>query len=338
MVVLSYPEWGRLEISDQPIPQLAPREVLVKVAACGICGSELETFASKSPRRTPPLVMGHEFCGVIEKIGTEVSDVRAGQRVVCNALVPCGDCTRCQRGDTHLCKYRQIFGMHRMGAFAEYVNVPAHCLIPWPEDLAAESACLAEPLANGVHVVNLTQHLRATTVLVIGAGPIGLMCQQALQTMRGAEVIVADLSEDRLKVAQRLGAIRVINAGKEDLVELSKAMTDEEGVDLAVEAVGQPETKRESIEAIRAGGAAVWIGLHGDEMTFDSHDITLAERRVIGSYAAKLSELQIAVELMVDGKVDVSSWVQCFSLDNAVTAFERMLAAKGNDIKAVIVP
>jgi L-iditol 2-dehydrogenase len=112
--------------------------------------------------------MGHEFCGVREDTGA---------KVVSNSLVPCGECLRCRRGDTHLCGRRQIFGMHRLGAFAERVNVPARCLIPWPPNLPAEAACLAEPLANGVHIFNLIRSLAPRRVLVIGAGPIGLMCQ-----------------------------------------------------------------------------------------------------------------------------------------------------------------
>ncbi|MBS0664597.1 MAG: alcohol dehydrogenase catalytic domain-containing protein, partial [Verrucomicrobia bacterium] len=159
MRVLHYPEFDRLEIRDLDSTPPRPDEVRLRVVACGLCGSELESFKNHSPRRPPPLVMGHEFCGVIDAIGGEVRDWRPGAKVVSNSLVPCGHCVRCHRGDTHLCAERQIFGMHRPGAFAEYVNVPARCLIPWPEQLAAEAAALAEPLANGIHVVNLTRHL-----------------------------------------------------------------------------------------------------------------------------------------------------------------------------------
>ncbi|MCF7761751.1 MAG: alcohol dehydrogenase catalytic domain-containing protein, partial [Cephaloticoccus sp.] len=140
MRTLHYPAFEQLEIRD--IAEVAPRpdEVKLKVAACGICGSELESYKNKSPRRPPPLVMGHEFCGTIAEAGSEVKDWPVGARVVSNSLVPCGRCVRCERGDTHLCATRQIFGMHRPGAFAEYVNVPARCLIPWPENLPAEAA------------------------------------------------------------------------------------------------------------------------------------------------------------------------------------------------------
>ena len=169
VIALHYPAFDRLEITDVSPAPLQPDEVRLRVSACGLCGSELESFKHHSPRRPPPLVMGHEFCGVIAETGASVRDWQPGARVVSNSLVPCGRCVRCDRGDTHLCAHRQIFGMHRPGAFAEFVNVPARCLIPWPDGLPAEAAALAEPLANGIHVVNLTRHLPAATALVKAA-------------------------------------------------------------------------------------------------------------------------------------------------------------------------
>ena len=338
MRVLNYPEFDRLEVRDLDATPPRPDEVSVRVAACGLCGSELETFKNHSPRRQPPLVMGHEFCGVIAELGAEVRGWKKGARVVSNSLVPCGRCVRCERGDTHLCAQRQIFGMHRPGAFAEFVNVPARCLIPWPENLPAEAAALAEPLANGIHVVNLTRHLPAATALVLGAGPIGLFCQQALQVLRGSRVYVADLSPERLAIAKKLGAAGVINPREQDAAKVLLAATGGEGADLVVDAVGASVTKKTSLEALRPGGATVWIGLQENTVTVDSYNITLPEKQVLGTYAAKIEELSHALELMASGKVDALTWVQRFPLEDGVTAFNRMLAAKGADIKAVICP
>lgn len=338
MRTLHYPAFEQMEIRD--VDDVAPQadEVKIKVAACGICGSELESYKNKSPRRPPPLVMGHEFCGTIAERGADVSNWEVGAKIVSNSLVPCGSCVRCDRGDTHLCESRQIFGMHRPGAFAEFVNVPARCLIPWPENVSAEAASLAEPMANGVHVVHVSRHLNADIVLVMGAGPIGLFCQQAMQVLRGSKVYVADLSNERLEVAKKLGAVRVINPRDEDVVAVMKEATGGEGADLSVDAVGAEITKRTAVDAIRPGGGSVWIGLHEDEMTFNSYGLTLPEKQVFGSYAATIDELQHALNLMSEGKVDAESWVQRFSLEDGVEAFQRMLAAKGNDIKAVVCP
>ncbi|MCX6955130.1 MAG: alcohol dehydrogenase catalytic domain-containing protein [Verrucomicrobia bacterium] len=339
MRALLYPEFGRMEMADVPAPPSpAADEVTLRVAACGICGSELEAFKLRSPRRPPPLVLGHEFCGVVETCGSEVRDWAPGARVVCNALVPCLRCVRCARGDTHLCATRQIFGMNRPGAFAERVNAPARCLLPWPDTLTAEEACLAEPLGNGVHVARLTAHLRAEVVVIVGAGPIGLFCQQALQVLRGARTIVADLSDDRLAVAKRLGAMRVVNPRTGDLEAIVREETGGEGADLAVDAVGGAATKRSALEVVRPGGAAVWIGLHENPLTLDSFGVTLPEKQIFGSYAARLDDLRLALDWMSTGRVDARTWTTRFALADGTTAFDRALAARGTDLKCILTP
>lgn len=338
MKVLYYPAFDQLEIRDEPRPKPAVGEVLLRVAACGLCGSELETFKHHNPRRQPPLVMGHEFCGVVDSVGPGGEAALVGRRFVSNSVISCSRCVRCARGDTHLCQHRQIFGMHRPGAFAEYVRVPVEVLIPWPDELPAQAASLAEPLANGVHVVNLTRHLPVRSALVIGAGPIGLMCQQALQAMRGVSVMVCDLSEGRLEVARKLGAARVVCSRNGDVAAAAVEWTLGEGVDLVVDAAGSAATKRLSLAALRPGGAAVWIGLHGNAMEFDSYGVTLPEKQILGTYAAKIGELAEALELMKTGRVDVTSWTESIPLADAVPAFHRMLNPGDHDLKAVFVP
>ncbi|MES2697958.1 MAG: alcohol dehydrogenase catalytic domain-containing protein [Verrucomicrobiota bacterium] len=337
MRALLYPEFGRMEnaVVPQP-PGPGADEVTLAMAACGICGSELEGFKSRSPRRTPPLVMGHEFCGTVVAVGADVTGWARRARVVSNALVPCGRCVRCERGDSHLCAQRQIFGMNRQGAFAERVNVPARCLLPWPEQLSAAEACLAEPLGNGIHVARLTQHLPCAWALVIGAGPIGLFCQQALQVLRGARVVVADLSDERLAVARTLGAARTVNPRTEDVTTVMRELTAGEGADIAVDAVGGGATKRTALEAARPGGGVVWIGLHENAMTLDSFAVTLPEKKVFGTYAATVDDLRLALEWMAAGKVDAKSWTTRLPLAEAEQAFRRALAAQGTDIKLIV--
>jgi L-iditol 2-dehydrogenase len=344
MKALLYPAWDTLEVTEQPMPAVAEGEALLKVHAVGVCGSELEAFRHHNPRRTPPLIMGHEFCGEIVQIHPPPSNGGGqgwglGDRVVCNALVPCGVCVRCRRGDPHLCAQRQVFGMNRPGAFAEYVNVPLRALIPWPAGMPAEHAALAEPLGNGVHIVNLVKDLRPQTVLVIGAGPIGLLAQQAFQALLGATTYAADLSDERLAVAARVGAAQTFNPRSTDVVQAVRDLTAGEGVDVVVDAVGAGVTKKQAVQAARPGGAAVWIGLHENVVNdFATYDVTLPEKRVFGTYAAKLDEMQTALDLMATGKVDVTGWPEAFPLDRGEEAFRRMLAVQGKDIKAVIMP
>jgi L-iditol 2-dehydrogenase len=154
--------------------------------------------------------------------------------------------------------------MHRPGAYAEYVTVPTRRVVAWPEQLPAEIATLAEPLANGVHVVSLIRQLEPQQVFIIGAGPIGLMCQQVFQAMLSVEVIVSDLIPEHLEVATKLGAKHVVNAREEDLLNAVLDLTEGEGADVVVDAVGGRINKQQSLKTTRTGGATVWIGLHED--------------------------------------------------------------------------
>ncbi len=337
MNCLLYSDYETLTFTQQPLPAIEPGEVLLGVAAVGICGSELDSFRQKSPRRKPPLILGHEFCGRIEELGSAVTGFDRGQKVVSNALVPDEQSPESRRGNPHLSSGRQVFGMNRPGAFAEYVAVPASCLLPWPEDLPAEAACLAEPLANGVHVYNLVRHFSPATVLVIGAGPIGLFCLQVFR-LHGAHVLVSDPRRARTEIAKSLGAMVAIVPPDEQPIEVCRRHTGGEGVDLAIEAFGSGETKRLSLEALRPGGVAIWIGLHEDLMDLHSHRVTLPEKAIFGTYGARTAELGEALTLLHDKRVDVSSWIDAFPLQKGVDAFYRMLRGADRDVKAVLVP
>jgi len=174
--------------------------------------------------------------------------------------------------------------------------------------------------------------------LVIGAGPIGLFCQQAFQVLRGSRVWVSDLSAERRAVAARLGAERTLDPRQEDVAAAILAATGGDGADLTVDAVGAAITKTTALAAVRPGGASVWIGLTENRITFDSYGVTLPEKQVLGTYSAKLAELTVALELMSSGRIQTESWVQAFPLSAGADIFRRMVAAQGTDIKAVLCP
>lgn len=337
MKTLFYPEYQKLTITERPLPKFSDNEVLLKVLACGVCGSELESFKNQSPRRVPPLIMGHEFCGVIENVGKNITRFKKGDRVVSNSVVSCGDCKPCQRGKTNLCQNRQIFGMHREGAFGEFVNVPEDTLIVLPENVTPKAACMTEPLANGIHIVNLTKHLAPKKILVIGAGPIGLVTQQAFQALLGVEVFVADLRAERLEIAEKLGAFKTINVKDQDLVATIQHYTSNEGIDLVVDAVGTMQTNQQALQSVRPGGAIVLIGLYQNSQPFFTYDIILAEKQVIGTYAATHQEIKESLDLIASGAVDVTSWVHYYAIDDGVTAFNDMMTAQGDHVKSVMV-
>jgi threonine dehydrogenase-like Zn-dependent dehydrogenase len=338
MQALLYPSYGELEVRDVPEPRAGPGELLVRVGACGICGSELGSFAARSRRRVPPLVMGHEFAGTVAALGEGTTGVGVGDRVVVNSLVHCGACDLCRRGSTHLCRNRQVFGMDRPGAFAELVAVPARIVYPMPAAMTAVQGALVEPLANGIHVLSLAAGHPLQTVVILGAGPIGLMCLQAA-IQRGAErVAVSETHPGRREVALALGAAAVWDPRGGGLGGHVEGFTDGCGADLVIDAVGSAETKREAVTASRPGGEIVWIGLHGDEVTLSSFDLILAERRLTGSYGAGDGDIRTAIQWFSEGRARTDPWVETAPLSRGAEAFFAALRQEGSAVKVVLEP
>ena len=339
MKALVYSDWDRLEVRDVPRPSPKPGEVVVSVAAVGICGSELEGFVTRSPRRTPPLIMGHEFCGEIQEVGEGVSGYRSGDRVVVNSVISCGRCEVCRDGQTHLCPEREVFGMKRPGGFAELCAVPVSTLLPLPEKVSPLQGALVEPLANGVHALSLVARRFPETVLVIGAGTIGLMALQVAKAMGAFRLVAADTNERRLEVARSLGAEPVFNPARGDLVAAVREFTRGRGADVVVDAVGASATRRQAVAASRPGGEVIWIGLHEDVTEVSGFDVVLGERRISGSYAVTPRDLQAAIGLFAHGKIEIAPWVKPFPLAEGARVFRDLVTAPPEDyIKALLVP
>jgi len=338
MKALVYADWGVVEVRDVPDPKVFPGEVLIRVRACGICGSELEAFSFKKPRRTPPLILGHEFCGVIDAAGEETTGLQRGQRVVGSSVISCGHCHACLRGDRHLCAERQVPGMDRPGAMAELVAMPADHVFPCPDTLDPVTGALTEPLVNGIHMMNMAPGGRGISVAVIGAGAIGLMTLQAARYLRDARVIVSDLDEARLEVARELGADEVVNPAGGDVVEACVEFSGADGVDLCVDAVGTRDTKKQSVRMLRPGGSCFWIGLYHDEISLKSYSVTVPEKKIFGTYAGKREEFMQAIKALAEGFAKGGQWIKTFSLEEGVAAFRHALDPKEGCVKTTIVP
>jgi threonine dehydrogenase-like Zn-dependent dehydrogenase len=296
-----------LEI-DQPVAGAA--EVLVRVDAAGICGSELHGISDTSFRR-PPLVMGHEFSGT----------TLDGRRVVANPLLSCGDCDQCERGCEHLCRSRAILGIHRPGAFAEWIAVPERALHELPAAMSFETAALIEPLANGVHAVNLSNGEPDARIAIFGAGTIGLVALLAARR-RSDRVAVCDLSPERLAVAERLGAGTTTTALDGEF-------------DVVIDAVGAASTHRASIEHLRPGGTTVWIGLLSRDADIDAQALVRDEKHVVGSYCYTTADFAEAVALA--SEIDLG-WTTSFDLDDGVTIFNELMHGRHDVVKAVLRP
>ena len=304
-----------LEYLDVDEPRAQEGEVLVKVSAVGICGSELEGFASQSPFRKPPLVMGHEFSGIRMDTNTPV---------VVNPLIGCWKCDLCQRGMPNLCRNRQILGIHLDGAFAEYVSVPVancHDLAP---DVSPVSAAMIEPLANAIHALRLalTQIPDAARIGVVGAGMLGLAVAVVAKARGMGHIAVTDLSAERLKLADAAGADAV-----------GAALEGE--FDVIFDAVGTGDTRRISVESVRPGGVAVFVGLHSDVPGFDGRDIVRNEKHILGTFCYTDPDFAAAANLVDRVRPE---WFGVRPLSEGVEAFTELLTTVPSTVKTVLLP
>lgn len=339
MKAIYYPAWDQLELRDVPRPAPKPGEVVLKVAAAGICGSELHGFVTHAARRTPPTILGHEFCGQVAEVGSGVSGYHPGDWVAVNSVVACGRCEDCLDGNVHLCRTGEVFGMKRPGGFAEYCAVPVATLLPLPRTLTPVQGSLLEPLANGLHALSLTTQRFPETVVVMGAGTIGLFALQVARASGALRLVAVDTDDARLDVASRLGAGTALNPRRQDVVASVQQMTSGRGADVVVDAVGAAETRRSAVSLARRGGEVVWLGLHDDPTQLSGFEVVLGERKVLGSFAVTHRNLRTAMGLFAHGKISLDGWVRTFPLDEGAKVFLQLVKDPPKDyIKAVLLP
>jgi len=342
MKALLLSQYNHLEIAELPEPKAGHGEVLVQVAACGICGSDVHGYDGSSGRRIPPIVMGHEAAGRIAAVGDGVKGFAVGDRVTFDSTIYCGVCGPCLRGEVNLCDSREVLGVscgdyRRAGAFAEYVVVPARILYRLPDNLSFVEAAMLEAVAVAVHAVSLATLSPDSTALVIGAGMIGLLVTQALRAAGCARVFVADIDASRLKLARELGATAVLFAD-EKLVERVSQLSAGAGVDVVVEAVGRNETINAAIDSVRKAGTVVLVGNISPEVTLPLQKVVTRQIRLQGS-CASAGEYPRAMELLASGAIRVKPLITAVSpLGEGPRWFERLHAREPNLMKVVLTP
>lgn len=336
-------EYNHLEVVDLPAPAPGPHEVLVKVEACGICGSDVHGYDGASGRRIPPIVMGHEAAGTIAAMGREVSDFKEGERVTFDSTVYCGHCEFCARGEVNLCEHRQVLGVscgdyRRHGAFAEYVAVPQHILYRLPESISFAEAAMLEAVSVGLHAVRLSPMAGAETALVIGAGMIGLLTMQAAKAAGCSRVLIADVDASRLRLATQVGADDALHASGDALIAEVLRLAGGRGVDVVFEAVGRSETVHGAIESVRKGGAVTLIGNIAAEVALPLQKVVTRQVRLQGS-CASAGEYPEAIALVASGKIQVKPLITAIaSLEEGPRWFERLHAGEPNLMKVVLTP
>ena len=336
-------EYGHLELNDRPTPSPGAGELLIRVAACGICGSDVHGYDGSSGRRIPPIVMGHEAAGTVVSAGPGAGRFKAGDRVTFDSTVCCGACDFCGRGEMNLCDRREVVGVscgeyRRDGAFAEYIAVPERIVYPIPDNLSFAEAAMLEPASVALHAVAVTELGGGETALVVGSGMIGLLTMQAAFAGGCSRVFVADIDASRLELARAMGATEVIPHSGPALVQECLRLTGGVGVDIAFEAVGRNETVNVAIDATRKGGTITLIGNVTPEVKLPLQKVVSRELRLQGT-AASAGEYPQAIALISTGRLQVKPLItEVAQLADGPRWFDRLHAREPNVMKVVLVP
>ena len=339
MKALTLTEYNQFEYGDAPEPQAGAGEVLIRVHACGICGSDVHGMDGSSGRRIPPIIMGHEASGVIEAAGEGVEGFQPGDRVTFDSTIYCGTCVNCQAGQVNLCEDRQVLGVscgeyRRHGAYAELVTVPAHILYRVPEGMSFEEAAFAEPISVALHAVNRVPIKPGDTGVVVGAGLIGLLVVQALKRAGCERVIAADLVQSRLDLARELGATDTFLSSETDVAVEVHNLTGGKGADVAMEVVGLGATLGIAIDSVRNGGSVGCVGNIEPLSQFSLQKVVTRELTLYGS-CASAGEYAEAMEGLADGSIRVKPLISAVAnLSEGAGWFQRLHG--GEDLFKVI--
>ena len=343
MKALLLTDYKKLTIADMPIPEVGEDEVLVRVRACGICGSDIHGYDGSTGRRIPPLIMGHEAAGVIERAGRAVSGFNPGDRVTFDSTVSCGTCEFCRSGQVNLCDKRTVLGVscgdyRRHGAFAEYVSVPARILYRLPDSFPFERAALIEAVSIAVHAVSRHTPKPDDAMVVVGAGMIGVLVIQVLRARGCRNIIAVDVEQDKLALAQRLGAAHLLNAKEVDVPSAVRDLTKGKGADASFEVVGHTDTVLTAIRCLRKGGTVVLIGNLSPRVELPLQEVVSRELSVLGSCASS-GEYPECIDLLSRGAVDVDPLVSLKApLDEGPALFERLYGGDKRLMKVILQP
>ncbi|MCP4398323.1 MAG: alcohol dehydrogenase catalytic domain-containing protein [bacterium] len=334
-----------IRVEQIPIPACGDDEVRVTVDACAVCGSDLKAYKHGNPRIKPPLVLGHEFTGIIETIGKSVDGFSLGDRVVMAVAVSCGKCYYCRQGRPNICVEVAVMGFGYPGGMAEYVTIPARAVknghvVKVPDDITPEHAALAESVGCVVNSMENCRIQENDTVVVIGAGTMGMINACAAREFGAKKVILVNRSEHRLQRARSFGFDLLVHSETEDVVQRIRDLTDGLGADAVIAAAPAADTQKLALELVRKRGtvclyASLAPGQH--LLSLDSRKIHYGELRVVGTSDCTARQVEKAVSLLANRKIPAEKLVtHCLPLDRVLTAFDLM--QRGESLRVVLKP
>ena len=296
MLAARYLGPNRIEPVEVPIPSIGEEEALISIQACGFCGSDLGIVAGIHPRAKAPLTLGHEFCGTIEEIRAKSTTLKPGDQVTAYPLISCGNCYACRTGAPHACRTLRLYGFDEDGAMARYVRLPVSSLFRLPAGMSPLVGAVIEPLAVAVHGVSCVPiDTEARAVVVIGAGPIGLLTALVARARGARRVFISDILPSRIELAKQFG-LEAVKAGAE-LKDLIDGETSGDGADLVFECVGAPDAVRDMTDLVRSRGTIVNLGVSKKPVKVDMQSVNFKEITIIGSRVYRRHDFEQAIEL-----------------------------------------
>lgn len=295
-------------MEEVPVPECGHNDVLIKINKTAICGTDIHIYNwDKWAQQTipVPMVVGHEFAGVIEKIGSEVKGLAVGDRVSAEGHVTCGHCRNCRAGKRHLCRNTVGIGVNRPGCFAEYVSVPASNVFKLTDAISDEVGSILDPLGNAAHTA-LSFNLVGEDVLITGAGPIGIMATAIARHAGARHIVITDLNDYRLDLASKLGATRTVNVGREKLEDVMTDLKMVEGFDVGLEMSGSPSAFTEMLDKMNNGGHVALLAILPEETQIDWNKIVFKGLKLKGIYGREMFETWYKMSSMLQSNLDVT--------------------------------
>ena len=330
-----------LELQDIPVPSIGDKDILLRVKAAGICHSDAHYRAGRSSMAFLPITLGHEVSGIIEEAGSQVTNVKVGERVCLHYNITCGDCYYCSTGNEQFCDTVKMLGHHVDGGYAEYITIPARNAIRLPDEISFEAgATLMCASATSLHALRKSRVKAGETVAVFGVGGLGLSAIQLAKALGAIEVFAVDIKQDKLELASEYGAIPV-DASRVDPVEEIRKFTKGRGVDVALEVIGLSKTMTQTIDSLGYMGRAVMVGINQQPIAINTYSQVLGkEAEIIGSNDHLLQELPLLVDMARRKILDTSRVVSQVIPLNADKINHRLddLENFTNDVRVVIVP
>ncbi len=336
MKALVYTQPRKVEYLDWPDPQLAHGDALVRIGAVSLCGSDVHGWLGHSRGRVPPLVLGHEMAGVVERV-EGAAPVEPGELVAVYPIIGCSRCSYCSSDQEYICRRRRVLGLHEAGGCAQYLKVPVRNLYPITDSMGMVLGSLVEPLSNALHFVSLAERDRGPCA-VLGAGPIGVLILQVAKGLGFPKIGAVEPNARRLELARKLGAHIAVNPKDPGAAEQLEKFFGEDGCHVVFDAAGFTPTRQLALRLVRSGGLIVLAGLGEAETSFDFIEVIRREVRVTGVYAYSRREFQQAIEWIADRRVVFEGWVSEADLQDGQRVFEELAGPDPQRIKVVLRP